>query len=185
MRGFALAILLLSVAAAGAMDDIHGDRLPAPGSDGRPAVIFFVLKDCPVSNRFAPEMNRICDDYEDRGVRCTLAYVDPDLTVAEIERHLSEYSHGIRAVYDRDHEMVKATGATVTPEAVLFDGGGRVVYRGRINNFYAKLGVPRRQVTEHDLRDALDAVLAGRPVKNPRTEAVGCYIPDLAAIRGR
>ena len=49
-------------------------------------------------------------------------------------------------------------------------------YRGRIDNQYAALGKPRRVVTVHDLRDALDAVLAGRPVANPETEAFGCFI---------
>jgi hypothetical protein len=56
-----------------------------------------------------------------------------------------------------------------------------IVYRGRIDNFYAALGRPRRVVTEHDLRDTLDAVFGGKPVPKAETQAVGCYIPDLSA----
>ena len=49
------------------------------------------------------------------------------------------------------------------------------------DNFYAATGRPRRVVTEHDLRDALDAVFSGQTVPKPETQAVGCYIPDLSA----
>jgi hypothetical protein len=51
-----------------------------------------------------------------------------------------------------------------------------VEYRGRIDDLYAALGRPRRQVTHPDLRDALDDLVAGKPVRTPRTEATGCYI---------
>ena len=69
----------------------------------------------------------------------------------------------------------------MTPEAVVIDSRGEIRYRGRIDNFYADLGKPRQQVTARDLRDALDAVLAGRTVPNPETRALGCAIvpPDI------
>lgn len=71
--------------------------------------------------------------------------------------------------------------ATVTPEAVVVDRNGEIRYRGRIDNFYADLGKPRQQITQHDLADALNAVLAGKPVLHPETKALGCYIvsPDI------
>ena len=76
-----------------------------------------------------------------------------------------------------------ATGATITPQAVVIRPDESIAYRGRIDNFYAALGRPRRVVTEHDLRDALDAVFAGKPVPKPETQAVGCYIPELSAYQ--
>ena len=68
----------------------------------------------------------------------------------------------------------------MTPLAVLSAKHGRVRYRGRIDNRYESFGKPRRVVTERNLRDAIDAVLDGRPVKNPETPALGCHIvsPD-------
>jgi hypothetical protein len=66
---------------------------------------------------------------------------------------------------------------------VVVDRAGSIRYSGRIDNFYAALGRPRQRVTEHDLRDALDAVLAGRPVPRPRTDAVGCHIVDPKSIQ--
>ena len=70
-------------------------------------------------------------------------------------------------------------GATITPEAVVW-AGGRVQYRGRIDDRYVDLGVERPAATEHDLADAITAVLAGTPVAHPQTQAVGCYIADFA-----
>jgi hypothetical protein len=94
-----------------------------------------------------------------------------------MQKHLSEYRYaGIPAAIDSARKIANRARATVTPEAVLIDNQGQVRYRGRIDNFYADLGKPRQQVTAHDLRDALDAVLAGRRVPNPETKALGCYI---------
>ena len=179
----AILLTLFLAIPAWALTDINGKEVSAPGADGKPLLIYYVMTDCPISNQFAPEMNRICSEYGKQGVNCYLAYVDPDLSSDTIRGHLKDYSHSIKAINDADHELVKLAEAEVTPEAALFDGAGKLAYRGRLNNFYAKLGTPRRQATQHDLRDALDAVLAGKAVENPRTQAIGCFIPDLEAIR--
>ena len=99
-----------------------------------------------------------------------------------MQKHMREYRYaGIPAAIDSTRKIANRIRATVTPEAVVIDNQGQVRYRGRIDNFYAALGKPRQQVTAHDLRDALDAVLAGRPVAVPETKALGCYIvpPDI------
>lgn len=77
---------------------------------------------------------------------------------------------------DRDRTIAGRAKASVTPEAVLVDARGEIRYRGRIDNRYVDLGKPRRVVTVHDLREALDAVLAGKPVPHPETTALGCHI---------
>ncbi len=74
---------------------------------------------------------------------------------------------------------MKATGVTVTPEAAVVNREGKVVYRGRIDDSIAALGQPRRPVKDADLRDALDAVVAGKSVAKPETKALGCYIGDF------
>ena len=68
------------------------------------------------------------------------------------------------------------TSTAINPTAVLIKPDESIAYRGRIDNFYAAIGIQRRIVTEHDLRDALDAVIAGRPVAKRETPPVGCYI---------
>ena len=93
---------------------------------------------------------------------------------------MKDFGHdGLTAFLDKRHSLVKAVGATVTPEAAVVVGDGKIAYRGRIDNLYEKLGVGRRQVTRHELRDALEAILKGQQVTMPRTKAVGCFIADL------
>ena len=102
----------------------------------------------------------------------------------EVRAHLREYGYrDIPAAIDRSRAIASHAKATITPQAVVVDRSGAIRYRGRIDNFYAALGVARQQVTERDLRLALDAVLAGAPVAKPETEAVGCYIVDPAVLR--
>ena len=142
-------------------------------------VIVFVTRDCPISNGYAPAIQRLCRDYGPRGLRCTLVYEDGALGVDAVRDHLREYGYGgFATMVDGDGRLAARVGATVTPEAAVIDTSGTVRYRGRIDNFYAALGKPRHRATSHDLREAIDAVLAGRAVTRPRTTALGCYIPS-------
>ncbi len=163
--------------------DVNGvERTPLTVEKGHVAALFFISRDCPISNRYSPEVRRICDEYAGRGLGCSLVYVDPDLRDADAAKHALDYGHGGYPKFvDRTHALVSATGATVTPEVVVVRPGGSIAYRGRIDNSYAALGRQRSVVTEHDLRDALDAVLAGRAVVKPEVAPIGCYIPDVAS----
>jgi hypothetical protein len=168
--------------------------------DGRPReplkpvgaanVIFFVATDCPISNSYAPEIQQICRDYRSRGVSCFLLYEDlEDPSSAgtlheDVRRHLREYRYAnIPALIDRTRVIAKHTKAFVTPQAVVMDREGKMRYRGRIDNWYVAFGKRRPAATEHDLREALDAVLDGRRVRKVETEALGCYIADPASLR--
>lgn len=183
MRTAALFLLACgAVPAAVSLTDIDGkthDLLDA--SSKRANILYFITNDCPISNQYAPEINRICSEYAAQDVGCYLVYIDPSLRPQAIRKHMAEYGHDCcPAIHDVEHELVKRLGAEVTPEAALLSASGEVLYQGRINNFYAALGKPRRMVTVHDLRDALEAALAGKPAANRKTQAVGCFIPDLS-----
>jgi hypothetical protein len=144
-------------------------------------LLFFVTSDCPIANFYAPEIQKLCAEYGKKGVSCTLVYEDVGLDEAGMRRHLVEYGYArIASAIDRDRSTARRFGATVTPQAVVVVDG-EVRYRGRIDNRYEAFGKPRRVVTAHDLRDALDAVLAGRSIANPETPALGCTIvpPDV------
>ena len=170
----------LCAAPALALKDVDGNmRTPLRGAGQQLAVVFFITHDCPVANKFAPEIRRIATDFRGKA-QFTLVYVDPDLTAKELATHRKDFGYRkLTAIHDRQHQLVRATGAKVTPEAVVVDSTGQIVYRGRINNFYEDFGKPRRVITQHDLRDALKAVLAGRPVPQPQAKAIGCFIPKL------
>jgi AhpC/TSA family len=170
--------------------DIDGRMLRPFEPAGDVNVIFFVATDCPISNSYAPEIQRVCREYGSRGVECFLIYEDVDTSAPgryledDVRKHLQEYRYeGLPAAVDRTRTIATRAKATVTPQAVVIDRAKQIRYRGRIDNFYAALGKPRQQVTERDLRTALDAILAGRPVPNPETKALGCYIVDPALMR--
>jgi hypothetical protein len=194
LAGSAVVLSTLAVLAAGdgaaiQIRDINGRVLTPFRPAGKANVVFFIATDCPISNSYAPEIQRVCREYAPRGVGCALMYEDVETASSrgqldtQVRTHLKEYRYeGVPAAVDRTRAVAKQARATITPQAVVVDRGGEIRYRGRIDNFYAALGKPRQQVTEHDLRDALDAVLAGRSVPRRDTEALGCLIVDPASL---
>jgi hypothetical protein len=147
-------------------------------------VLFFVTTDCPIANAYAPEIRRVCEEYASKGVACSLVYADPTLADQAVLAHAREFAHGAYPrMVDREHRLIKATGAKVTPEAALIGAGGKLLYRGRIDDSFLIPGQSRRRVSRPDLRNALDAVIAGRPVPVRETRAVGCVIPDPRLAR--
>jgi hypothetical protein len=188
LRPARLLILGLVVfAAAAAGPAVRVDRL-----DGTPvdplaidpeikAIVFlFTSTDCPISNRYAPEVKRLVEQFGPKGVQFRLVYPNPADTPSGIREHMTAFSYAgaTEAYRDPKHALVKFVGATVTPETALVVNG-HVVYRGRIDNRYVDLGLERPAATKHDLGDALAAVLAGKPIAEPVTQAVGCFIADF------
>lgn len=174
--------LLLSVAvsALGLLDTSGLWRQPFEVKPAKAAVQFFVAPDCPISRAYAGEIRRICDSYRARGVDCWLVLVDKQMTDESAREHARQFGHhGYPVIVDREHRVVKAAGATVTPEAVVVGPGGQVAYRGRIDDSFLIRGQSRRTVSSPDLRNALDAVLNGKKAPPPGGNPVGCYIPQI------
>lgn len=145
-----------------------------------PAVVFlFVTTDCPISNSYAPEINRICKQYgedAERKIRFYLVQTDPDLSAADAKKHADDFGYTCPVLTDTQRLLVKRLGPKVTPEAVVVGPGEKVLYRGRIDDKWVGYGRSRTEPKVRDLRAALDAILAGKPVPTPETEAVGCPI---------
>jgi hypothetical protein len=155
------------------------DALQAPA--GTKAIVFlFTSTDCPISNRYAPEVRRIADEFGSKGVVFRLVYPSPSEDAKAIREHMTAYAYAgaFEPVRDPKQTLVKFAGATITPEAVVVVGG-RVVYRGRIDDRFVDLGRERPAPTERDLFDALTAIVAGKPVPHATRHAVGCFIADL------
>jgi hypothetical protein len=141
-------------------------------------VLLFVTTDCPISNRYAPEVTRLFKAFASKGVVFWLIYPNPAETPKAIHDHLVSFGYPMPALRDPGHALATFVHATITPEAVVV-AGERVVYRGRIDDRYVELGIQRPAPTRRDLEDALTALLAGKPVQHPTTQAVGCVIADL------
>ncbi|HEY3863553.1 MAG TPA: redoxin domain-containing protein [Verrucomicrobiae bacterium] len=142
------------------------------------SVLLFYWHDCPICNSYAPEINRLSADYTNFSFY--IVQVDPDLTPEAARTHARQYDLHAPVLLDPRHRLVRLANATVAPEAVVYVKGGRAIWRGRIDNLYASLNQRRAEATVHDLRDALNAIAAGRPVSAGQP-AMGCLISTSAA----
>jgi peroxiredoxin len=160
---------------------IVGDSVdPLRAAREKPAVLIFVRTDCPVSNRYAPEIERLYRSYSPRGIIFWLVYPDPDTKLAEIKQHLQEYGLDVPTLRDPKHTLVRASGVSVTPEvAVLIPPASKLVYRGRIDDRMADFGKERPQARERDLEQVLEEIVSGKTVAPRTTRAIGCYISDF------
>jgi peroxiredoxin len=146
---------------------------------GRKAVLlFFVSPFCSTTRPFMKEINAVASGYADR-VAVALVHSDPEITVETAFQHAELEQVKARVLVDRQQLLARHLGAMTTPEAIVVSAGGEVLYKGRINDLY--LGPTKRQraATTRDLRDALDAILAGRPAATPQHPAQGCGIGGL------
>ena len=163
------------------------EALLMPGPDGRLVpmargklkVFLFVRVDCPIANRFAPEIQRLQKEYAD-DVSWWLVYPNPRLASDQLRSHLSEYGYECEAFHDQQMHLVKQTGASITPEAAVYSADNTLVYCGRINDQYTDFGKSRPAPTRHDLELALQAARVGETMTPLRQPAIGCYIRDLA-----
>jgi thiol-disulfide isomerase/thioredoxin len=151
---------------------------PFAGAESKAVVFIFIRTDCPISNHYAPEIERLKKKYAQHIV-FRLVYPDRETTVAEIEAHLKDYGLSAAPLRDPSHQLVRKAKVKVTPEAALFLPDGREVYHGRIDDRYVDFGKERPAPTRRDLDDALQAVVQGKPVAQASTSAVGCYITEL------
>ena len=181
MKLFAFFAILALSAQAGelSLKDVDGTSHRPLANAGQVAtVLFFVMHDCPIANGYAPEISRIAEEYGARGVRAFVVYAEDDLSGADAGKHAREYAYRCPALLDSQGTLLRAAGATVSPEAAVFSGKGALLYRGRIDDRAIAPGKHRAEPHERDLRAALDAILAGKPVRERFTRAIGCYLPQ-------
>jgi hypothetical protein len=179
MRSLVAALALLAASCAhggsGSATDLDGAPVDPFAGDAPATVLVFIATACPVSNRYAPEIERIHRDYASRGVRMYLVYPDKEDTAA-IRDHLREHALGAPALRDPAHVLVRRAGVSVTPEAAVFRGGTEV-YHGRIDDRQVDLGVARAEPSRQDLRAAIETALVGKVPDDAYAPAVGCSIP--------
>ena len=179
LRAVAIAALAVTSVRVPDLDGKLIDPFESPAGT-KATVLLFVSTDCPISNRYAPDVRKLYDTYKKEGVAFWLVYPNPADAVSDIRDHLKSFSYPGTALRDPKHDLVKRAGATITPEAVVYDGKGNLTYRGRIDDRYSAVGIERAIATRHDLQDAIASTVAGKPIKQRFTQAVGCYIADFS-----
>jgi AhpC/TSA family len=164
---------------AGNAVDLNGKAHDPFASHAPATVLVFVRTDCPITNRYAPELQRIANEFRTRSVAFWLVYPDRDETAQHIRGHVQEYKMPGQPLRDPDHVLVQRAQVTVAPEAAVFDASGKLIYHGRIDDRYVDIGKTRPEATVHDLEDAINAALNGKPVAHAETRAVGCSLADV------
>lgn len=160
-------------------EDLAGKATdPFKSSHGHVLVFLFVRTDCPISNRYAPAIHRLAEEFHGQA-DFWLVYPDSSESASRIRAHLREFHYSIPALRDLHHSLVKRAQATITPESAVFDTTGKLVYHGRIDNWYEDFGRSRPAATTHELEGAIRSALEGRAISPDQTSAVGCYIADL------
>jgi hypothetical protein len=160
--------------------DLNGhpiEQLVPPGA--KAVVLFFAASDCPISNRYIPEIERLDHEFGPHGVHFWWVYPNPGDTAAVVRRHEEQFDLHADSVLDTEQRLTRMAHATITPEVAVFlvtAEGLREVYRGRIDDRYVTLGQERPAATQHDLELAIRAVLVDRTVPKPGGPAVGCSI---------
>jgi hypothetical protein len=185
-RRLAAMMLLLSVAAACSASTVRFGIDPAgkpvndlAGPGVRVVVLLFAASDCPISNRYVPEIARLNKEFSSQGVRFWWVFPNPEDTASIVSQHLRDFAIHEDALLDRDQALVKRVNATTTPEAAVFTADMREVYHGRIDDRYLDIGQERPQPQDHDLETAIAAALAGKPIPQPGGPPVGCSIVFL------
>lgn len=138
-------------------------------------VVCFLGTECPLAKVYGPRLQRLSQQYLERGV----SFVGINSNVQDSMDDLVAYveRHGIQFPMAKDYDRAVAVqvGATRTPEVFLVDRSGAIRYQGRIDNQYEP-GLSRSSASEHHLQDAIEELLASKPVSKPHVPAVGCLI---------
>jgi peroxiredoxin len=177
-----IAVTVLAVAACGkdvpkfSLADTAGVAHTDAEWKGAEVVVYFITTDCPISNGYVPEMNRIAKEFGSRGVRFYGVMTDTSVPPADVRKHVKDFGYTFPVLLDPMQILVKYTNADTNPEAAVIAPRGGVVYLGRIDNKVAGFGQQRPEATQHDLRDAIEATLATRPVAKALTTPIGCSI---------
>jgi hypothetical protein len=149
---------------------------PFSATNARAVVLIFFSIECPICQRYAPELRALREQFTPRGAALWLVQPGSAETPEATRRFLEEFNLPVPLLRDPRHVLVKLAGAKTTPEAAVFLPGGRLAWRGRIDNRYVDFGKTRPAPTRRDLRDALQAVLAGKRPPRAGAPAVGCPI---------
>lgn len=177
---FALAAVpLSSQAARSSVLDLEGHSVDPFHVAGKKLVVFlFIRTDCPISNRYAPTIQELAGRYNEQAA-FFLVYPIASETPAQIRTHLQEYGYHLTALRDPDLAVARQSQVRITPEAAVFSANRKLLYHGRIDNWYVEFGRARREPTTHDLAATLETAIAGKLVAAMDAPAVGCFIPGL------
>jgi peroxiredoxin len=134
-------------------------------------VLIFIAVQCPVSNAYNERMEKLAQDYKAKGINVIGINSNSTESVSDVKEHAASHNLTFTILKDDGNKIADSLGATRTPEAYFLDASNKLLYHGRIDN-----SRDLSQVVSSELREALDAALAGKPISKTTANAFGCSI---------
>jgi peroxiredoxin len=134
-------------------------------------VLIFISVQCPVSNAYNERMEKLAADYKAKGIAVIGVNANSSEDAGAVKAHATEKGLTFTILKDPGNKLADKLGATRTPEAYFLDSNNKLLYHGRIDNSQNPAAIE-----SSDLRTALDAALAGKPIEKTEAKAFGCTI---------
>ncbi|HZS04383.1 MAG TPA: redoxin domain-containing protein [Blastocatellia bacterium] len=158
------------------LKDLSGKTYSLKDYRGKVVVVGFFSTECPIVNAYHERIRALAADYQKRGVVLLGIYPNSVESAEMIRATANRQKFTFPVLRDDGNKVADLYGANSTPEMFVIDGEGKLRYHGRIDN-----SPELARVKRHDLREALDESLAGRPVSVAETRAFGCAIKRVKA----
>lgn len=160
------------------LPNIDGSAVALEDFRGSPLVVIFMCNHCPFVKHVAPELVRLHADYAAKGIRFVgISSNDvekyPDDSPEAMKAEAKQQGYAFPYLFDATQEVAKAYQAACTPDFYVFDAEHRLVYRGQLDDSRPNNGKP---LNGADLRNALDHLLAGKPLPELQRPSIGCNI---------
>jgi peroxiredoxin len=151
--------------------------------DKKAVVVVFLGTECPINNAFIPRLLELNKTYEPRGLVFVGVNSNKQDSAKRVADHAKENAIFFPVLKDEGNVVADQLGALRTPEVCLLDASRTLCYRGRIDDQFG-INIRRPAPTRRDLAEAIEEVLAGKPVSQPETEVAGCYIARVKKTPG-
>jgi peroxiredoxin len=161
------------------LPDVEGRTVSlADYADSPVLLVMFICNHCPFVKHVAAALAELAREYQQRGVAVVGINSNnvqqyPDDTPDKMAEEVASRGYTFPYLYDESQEVAKAYRAACTPDFYVFDDDRRLIYRGQMDSSRPGNEI---EVTGEDLRAALDAALAGRPVPDQQSPSIGCNI---------
>ena len=144
--------------------------------DKKGVAVIFTCNACPYAKAFEDRINKLAKEYQAKGIAFVAINPNdpgrvPEDSYDNMVKRAKEKGFVFPYVYDSTSEVAAAYGAKVTPHVFLLDANSKLVYRGRVED-----ETDAKKAKSRDLKEALNALLAGKPIKMAETKAFGCSI---------
>ena len=154
------------------LPDVNGQEHTLKSLKGKNGIVLiFIAVQCPVSNAYNDRMEKLAEDYKDKGIAVIGINANSSEDVATVKAHAAEKHLTFTILKDAGNKVADKLGAARTPEAYFLDANNKLLYHGRIDNSQNP-----DAIESSDLRNALESALAGKPIEKPEAKSFGCSI---------